>query len=137
LVSFVLFTFVAFSFLSFFFPLPSYLERLNDYLRVFIHLHIHRLEALTPTMDKLTVDEFLRLVLAYAFAQPSTDKFFSAMEVWRVFLDYVQSDNDAWERRPDRGGVMAVVRYGEILFALADKILHKVTSLSTRTFSNT
>ncbi|XP_071749050.1 exportin-6-A isoform X2 [Lepeophtheirus salmonis] len=64
-----------------------YLEKFTELLRNFVHIHIRRFYSNPefPMMD------FLSLLFKYSFQQPYLEGFFSCLEVWGLFIDFVGS----------------------------------------------
>ncbi|XP_023226318.1 exportin-6-like [Centruroides sculpturatus] len=63
----------------------NYIEKFTDFLRLFVNIHLQRFES----NAQFSVIEFLSLLFKYTFLQPTHTGFFSCLEIWGTFLDYL------------------------------------------------
>ena len=73
------------------------MDKLTDFLRSFVGNHLRRFEG----SAQFPVIEFLALVFKYTFLQTTTEGFFSCLEAWNVFIDYLSTS--IANRKPDEG----------------------------------
>jgi hypothetical protein len=89
------FQFVVFYNESFFFLyFSSFLEKLTEFLRLFVALHLHRLE---ENQNFSPVQEFLTLLIKYTF-HTAREQFYRCLEVWSIFLDHMHNRGTPKER---------------------------------------
>ncbi|XP_078274095.1 exportin-6 isoform X1 [Rhinoraja longicauda] len=96
----------------------SYVEKFTDFLRLFVSVHLRRIES----NSQFPVVEFLGLLFKYTFHQPSHEGYFSCLDIWTIFLDYLTSKIKS--RLADRDEVLN--RYKGALVMLLTEILHRV-----------
>ncbi|RLV89501.1 hypothetical protein DV515_00014837 [Chloebia gouldiae] len=65
----------------------SYIEKFTDFLRLFVSVHLRRIES----YSQFPVVEFLALLFKYTFHQPTHEGYFSCLDIWTLFLDYLTS----------------------------------------------
>lgn len=96
----------------------SYVDKFTEFLQLFVSIHLRRFEAHTefPVLD------LLALLFKYTFKQPTNDGFFSCLEIWGTFIDYLNTKLTT--RSSDRQAVLA--RYQEVLLSLARQILQNL-----------
>ncbi|XP_067127336.1 exportin-6 [Centruroides vittatus] len=96
----------------------NYIEKFTDFLRLFVNIHLQRFES----NAQFSVIEFLSLLFKYTFLQPTHTGFFSCLEIWGTFLDYltIQLKNN-----PSNHSVI-INRYKETLVSLVNQILRKL-----------
>ncbi|XP_036369999.1 exportin-6-like isoform X2 [Octopus sinensis] len=95
-----------------------YVEKFTDFLRLFVSIHLRRFES----NAKFPVLEFLALLFKYTFRQPTNDGFYSCLDIWTVFLDYLHSKSEM--RTADHEEVTN--RYKPALQSLVSHILQKL-----------
>ncbi|XP_028395482.1 exportin-6-like [Dendronephthya gigantea] len=99
-----------------------YIEKFTEFLRLFVSVHLRRVEANLH----FPVIEFMSLLLKYTIKQPDNEVFFSCLDIWMTFLDYLSSkmldtkENYATEVHP------TVRRYRDILVLLLTEMLKKI-----------
>ncbi|GFQ82242.1 exportin-6 [Trichonephila clavata] len=95
-----------------------YVEKFTDFLMLFVTHHLKRFES-NPQFPIL---EFLALLFKYTFQQPSHDGFYSCLDVWNVFLDYLiyklKNENNNYQ--------MTLNKYKDVLLALVQEIFRKL-----------
>lgn len=96
----------------------SYVEKFTDFLRLFVSVHLRRIES----NSQFPVVEFLGLLFKYTFHQPSHEGYFSCLDIWTIFLDYLTSKIKS--RLADRDEVLN--RYKGALVMLLTEVLHRV-----------
>ncbi|XP_069761398.1 exportin-6 isoform X7 [Narcine bancroftii] len=96
----------------------SYVEKFTDFLRLFVSVHLRRIES----NSQFPVVEFLGLLFKYTFHQPSHEGYFSCLDIWTIFLDYLTSKIKS--RLGDRDEVLN--RYKGALVMLLTEVLHRV-----------
>ncbi|KAI0218442.1 Exportin-6-A [Lamellibrachia satsuma] len=96
----------------------SYVDKFTEFFQLFVSIHLRRFEAHSefPMLD------LLALLFKYTFKQPSNDGFFSCLEIWGTFIDYLNTKLTT--RSSDRQTVLA--RYQEVLLSLARQILQNL-----------
>ncbi|CAL1529210.1 unnamed protein product [Lymnaea stagnalis] len=94
-----------------------YVDKFTDFLGLFVSVHLRRFEA-NPQFPVL---EFLSLLFKYTFRQPSTDGYFSCLDIWITFLDYLNTRLEA--RSINKEDIS--LRYKEALTSLVSSILQK------------
>jgi len=79
----------------------SYVDKFTEFLQLFVSIHLRRFEAHTefPVLD------LLALLFKYTFKQPTNDGFFSCLEIWGTFIDYLNTKLTT--RSSDRQAVLA------------------------------
>eukprot|EP00106_Octopus_bimaculoides_P006080 XP_014773522.1 PREDICTED: exportin-6-like [Octopus bimaculoides] len=95
-----------------------YVEKFTDFLRLFVSIHLRRFES----NAKFPVLEFLALLFKYTFRQPTNEGFYSCLDIWTVFLDYLHSKSEM--RTSDHEEVTN--RYKPALQSLVSHILQKL-----------
>lgn len=95
----------------------SYLEKFTEFLRLFVNVHLRRFES----NSHFPVLEFLALLFKYTFQQPSNESFYSCLDIWNVFLDYLTTQLK--NRQADRYSIMD--RYKDALVSLVTQIQRK------------
>ncbi|XP_067912796.1 exportin-6 isoform X2 [Heterodontus francisci] len=96
----------------------SYVEKFTDFLRLFVSVHLRRIES----NSQFPVVEFLALLFKYTFHQPSHEGYFSCLDIWTIFLDYLTSKIKS--RLADRDEVLN--RYKGALVLLLTEVLHRI-----------
>ncbi|XP_023654269.1 exportin-6 [Paramormyrops kingsleyae] len=96
----------------------SYVEKFTDFLRLFVSVHLRRIESNT----QFPIVEFLELLFKYTFHQPTHEGYLSCLDIWTVFLDYLTTKIRS--RLPDRESVLN--RYKDALVLLLREVLHRV-----------
>ncbi|GIX90391.1 exportin-6 [Caerostris extrusa] len=95
-----------------------YVEKFTDFLMLFVIHHLKRFES----NAQFPILEFLALLFKYTFQQPTLDGFYSCLDVWNVFLDYLsyklKNENNNYE--------MTLNKYKDVLLALSQEILRKL-----------
>lgn len=75
----------------------SFVEKLTEFLRLFVALHLHRLE---ESQKFSPVREFLTLLFKYTF-HTALEQFYRCLEVWSIFLDHMHNRGTPTERYQD------------------------------------
>ncbi|GAB1610031.1 exportin-6-like isoform X1, partial [Argonauta hians] len=96
----------------------SYVEKFTDFLQLFVSIHLRRFES----NAKFPVLDFLALLFKYTFRQPTTEGFYSCLDIWSVFLDYLLTRTEL--RAADQEEVRN--RYRPALQSLVTHILQKL-----------
>ncbi|XP_060696656.1 exportin-6 isoform X2 [Hemiscyllium ocellatum] len=96
----------------------SYVEKFTDFLRLFVSVHLRRIES----NSQFPVVEFLALLFKYTFHQPSHEGYFSCLDIWTIFLDYLTSKIKS--RLADRDEVLN--RYKGALVLLLTEVLRRI-----------
>lgn len=96
----------------------SYLEKFTDFLRLFVSVHLRRIES----NYRFPVVEFLSLLFRYTFNQPTHEGYFACLDIWSVFLDYLSGKIRS--RMADKKGVLE--RYKDALVALNAEVLRRM-----------
>ncbi|XP_068003432.1 exportin-6 isoform X3 [Melanerpes formicivorus] len=96
----------------------SYIEKFTDFLRLFVSVHLRRIEA----YSQFPVVEFLALLFKYTFHQPTHEGYFSCLDIWTLFLDYLTSKIKS--RLADREAVLS--RYEDALVLLLTEVLNRI-----------
>ncbi|CAH0715485.1 unnamed protein product, partial [Brenthis ino] len=86
----------------------SYLNKLAEFLKLFVSLHFKRLEA-EPEFDAI---EFLSYLFQYTFQVPTCSTFVSCLDIWIQFIDVLKPEDTP--------------KYWEALQALVNGILNKI-----------
>uniref|UniRef100_UPI00358DE5A0 exportin-6-like n=1 Tax=Myxine glutinosa TaxID=7769 RepID=UPI00358DE5A0 len=96
----------------------NYLEGFTEFLRLFVNVHLRRVES----SAHFPVVEFLELLFKYTFNQPTNEGYFSCLDIWTTFLDYLSGKIK--NRSSDKEAVLA--RYRDALPALMAEVLRRV-----------
>uniref|UniRef100_A0A803SXF8 Importin N-terminal domain-containing protein n=1 Tax=Anolis carolinensis TaxID=28377 RepID=A0A803SXF8_ANOCA len=96
----------------------SYIEKFTDFLRLFVSVHLRRIES----YSEFPVVEFLALLFKYTFHQPSHEGYFSCLDIWTLFLDYLTSKIKS--RLADKEAVLN--RYEDALVLLLTEVLNRI-----------
>ncbi|KAI8436856.1 hypothetical protein MSG28_010310 [Choristoneura fumiferana] len=86
----------------------DYLNKLAEFLKLFISLHFKRLEA-EPEFDAI---QFLSYLFQYTFQVPVCTIFVNCLDIWIQFIDILKPED--------------TVKYWEALRGLVDGILNKI-----------
>ncbi|XP_068633751.1 exportin-6 isoform X2 [Battus philenor] len=86
----------------------DYLNKLAEFLKLFVSLHFKRLEA-EPEFDAI---EFLSYLFQYTFQVPTCPIFVSCLDIWIQFMDILKPEDTA--------------KYWEALQALVNGVLNKI-----------
>ncbi|XP_072949316.1 exportin-6-A [Epargyreus clarus] len=86
----------------------DYLNKLAEFLKLFIQLHFKRLEA-EPEFDAI---EFLSYLFQYTFQVPTCTIFVNCLEIWIQFVDILKPEDTP--------------KYWEALQALVNGVLNKI-----------
>lgn len=99
-----------------------YIEKFTEFLRLFVSVHLRRVES----NSYFPVIEFMSLLLKYTTKQPDHEVFYSCLDIWMIFLDYLSSK--MLESKESRSAEThpAVQRYRDVLVVLLTEILKKV-----------
>uniref|UniRef100_A0A8C4V520 Exportin 6 n=1 Tax=Falco tinnunculus TaxID=100819 RepID=A0A8C4V520_FALTI len=96
----------------------SYIEKFTDFLRLFVSVHLRRIES----YSQFPVVEFLALLFKYTFHQPTHEGYFSCLDIWTLFLDYLTSKIKS--RLADKEAVLS--RYEDALVLLLTEVLNRI-----------
>nr|XP_061805166.1 exportin-6-like [Nerophis lumbriciformis] len=96
----------------------SYLEKFTDFLRLFVSVHLRRIES----SPQFPIVEFLALLFKYTFNQPTHEGYFACLDIWSVFLDFLTTKIKS--RLADREIVLN--RYKDALVLLLREVLNRV-----------
>ncbi|XP_005990741.1 exportin-6 isoform X2 [Latimeria chalumnae] len=96
----------------------SYIEKFTDFLRLFVSVHLRRIES----NSQFPVVEFLALLFKYTFNQPTHEGYFSCLDIWTLFLDYLT--NKIKSRLADKDAVLN--RYKDALVLLLREVLNRI-----------
>uniref|UniRef100_A0A8C5GAA3 Importin N-terminal domain-containing protein n=1 Tax=Gouania willdenowi TaxID=441366 RepID=A0A8C5GAA3_GOUWI len=96
----------------------SYLEKFTDFLRLFVSVHLRRIES----SPQFPIVEFLALLFKYTFNQPTHEGYFACLDIWSVFLDFLTTKIKS--RLPDRDSVLN--RYKDALVLLLREVLNRI-----------
>ncbi|OPJ87659.1 exportin-6 isoform C [Patagioenas fasciata monilis] len=99
-------------------PSRSYIEKFTDFLRLFVSVHLRRIES----YSQFPVVEFLALLFKYTFHQPTHEGYFSCLDIWTLFLDYLTSKIKS--RLADKEAVLN--RYEDALVLLLTEVLNRI-----------
>ena len=99
-----------------------YIEKFTEFLRLFVSVHLRRVEANL----NFPVIDFLSLLLKYTIKQPDNEVFFSCLDIWMTFLDYLTSKTLDTKENPGTEVHPAVQRYRDILGQLLTELLKKI-----------
>ncbi|KAK3797258.1 hypothetical protein RRG08_030482 [Elysia crispata] len=94
-----------------------YVDKFTDFLQLFVSVHLRRFES-NPQFPVL---EFLSLLFKYTFRQPTTEGYYSCLDIWITFLDYL--NNKLETRQLTKEDITN--RYKEALTSLLSSILQK------------
>uniref|UniRef100_A0A672YFB1 Importin N-terminal domain-containing protein n=1 Tax=Sphaeramia orbicularis TaxID=375764 RepID=A0A672YFB1_9TELE len=96
----------------------SYLEKFTDFLRLFVSVHLRRIES----SPQFPIVEFLALLFKYTFNQPTHDGYFACLDIWSIFLDFLTTKIKS--RLADRESVLN--RYKDALVLLLREVLNRI-----------
>ncbi|XP_037073807.1 exportin-6-like [Pollicipes pollicipes] len=96
---------------------PDYLSGLTEFLRLFVTLHLRRLEA----WPQFPVLDLLALLFRYTFLQPDLDAYYGCLDIWAVFLDHLATKCSL--KTENREAVAA--KYHEAVLSLAGQALQR------------
>ncbi|XP_014672669.1 PREDICTED: exportin-6-like isoform X2 [Priapulus caudatus] len=96
----------------------NYIEKFTDFLHLFVSIHLRRFES----NNRFPVLEFLALLFKYTFKQPTNEGFYNCLEIWSVFLDYL----DVLVRNRSVDKLNLLDRYKEALASLVTQLLRKL-----------
>uniref|UniRef100_A0A3Q2R005 Exportin 6 n=1 Tax=Fundulus heteroclitus TaxID=8078 RepID=A0A3Q2R005_FUNHE len=96
----------------------SYLEKFTDFLRLFVSVHLRRIES----SPQFPIVEFLGLLFKYTFNQPTHEGYFACLDIWSVFLDFLTTKIKS--RLADRESVLN--RYKDALVLLLREVLNRI-----------
>uniref|UniRef100_A0A3Q3KKR1 Exportin 6 n=1 Tax=Mastacembelus armatus TaxID=205130 RepID=A0A3Q3KKR1_9TELE len=96
----------------------SYLEKFTDFLRLFVSVHLRRIEA----SPQFPIVEFLALLFKYTFNQPTHEGYFACLDIWSVFLDFLTTKIKS--RLADRESVLN--RYKDALVLLLREVQNRI-----------
>ncbi|CAG9561847.1 unnamed protein product [Danaus chrysippus] len=86
----------------------DYLNKLAEFLKLFVSLHFKRLEA-EPEFDAI---EFLSYLFQYTFQVPKCSTFVNCLDIWIQFIDVLKPEDTS--------------KYWEALQALVNGVLNKI-----------
>ncbi|KAM9457944.1 exportin-6 [Clarias gariepinus] len=96
----------------------SYLEKFTDFLRLFVSVHLRRIES----NAQFPLVEFLALLFKYTFNQPTHEGYLACLDIWSIFLDYLTTKIRS--RLDDRDSVLN--RYKDALVLLLREVLNRI-----------
>uniref|UniRef100_A0A8D0CX60 Exportin 6 n=1 Tax=Sander lucioperca TaxID=283035 RepID=A0A8D0CX60_SANLU len=96
----------------------SYLEKFTDFLRLFVSVHLRRIES----SPQFPIVEFLGLLFKFTFNQPTHEGYFACLDIWSVFLDFLTTKIKS--RLADRESVLN--RYKDALVLLLREVLNRI-----------
>ncbi|KAF3700337.1 Exportin-6 [Channa argus] len=96
----------------------SYLEKFTDFLRLFVSVHLRRIES----SPQFPIVDFLALLFKYTFNQPNHEGYFACLDIWGVFLDFLTTKIKS--RQADRESVLN--RYKDALVLLLREVLNRI-----------
>lgn len=96
----------------------SYLEKFTDFLRLFVSVHLRRIES----NAQFPLVEFLALLFKYTFNQPSHEGYLACLDIWSIFLDYMTTKIRS--RLADSDSVLN--RYKDALVLLLREVLNRI-----------
>uniref|UniRef100_A0A3Q1HEJ9 Importin N-terminal domain-containing protein n=1 Tax=Anabas testudineus TaxID=64144 RepID=A0A3Q1HEJ9_ANATE len=96
----------------------SYLEKFTDFLRLFVSVHLRRIES----SPQFPIVDFLALLFKYTFNQPTHEGYFACLDIWTVFLDFLTTKIKS--RLADRESVLD--RYKDALVLLLSEVLNRI-----------
>ncbi|GMF34243.1 unnamed protein product [Phytophthora fragariaefolia] len=106
----------------------QYLDKLSEFVEVFLTQHLKRLE--NPTLADM-LPTFLQSVLAFTTKQPHVEGFLNCLSVWEVFVTYVEEVEQNEGAADDR--VRAVLTaYEKGLVAVMLHLVERVTYEANR-----
>ncbi|XP_041473600.1 exportin-6-like [Lytechinus variegatus] len=97
----------------------SYVEKFTEFLGLFVSVHLRRFES----NSHFPVLEFLSLLFKYTFKQPEPEGYYSCLDIWTIFLDYLIDKTNS-SRNPEMNHF--VDRYKDALISVMSEILHKL-----------
>lgn len=68
----------------------DYLEKFTEFLRLFVSVHFIRIE----NNSSFPLLEFLELLFKFTFNQPMFDGYYSCLDIWELFLEYLTNKLD-------------------------------------------
>ncbi|KAG1658541.1 Exportin-6 [Nymphon striatum] len=95
----------------------NYIEKFTEFLRLFVSSHFNRFEE----KSQFPVLEFLALLFKYTFQQPSNEGFFSCLDIWAVFIDYLYIKLSHRSTNSD----VLIYKYKDALLSLVTHITQK------------
>lgn len=95
----------------------SYLAKVSEFLRLFLSLHLSRLEQ----TQQFPILEFLALIFKFTFQQSSIRGFSGCLEIWSGLVEYV---GGCVETKKDQGREI-IEKYQEALLSLVVEIIKK------------
>ncbi|MCJ8739399.1 hypothetical protein PDJAM_G00046660 [Pangasius djambal] len=96
----------------------SYLEKFTDFLRLFVSVHLRRIES----NAQFPLVEFLALLFKYTFNQPTHEGYLACLDIWSIFLDYLTTKIRS--RLADRDSDLN--RYKDALVLLLREVLNRI-----------
>uniref|UniRef100_A0A672QHV0 Exportin-6-like n=1 Tax=Sinocyclocheilus grahami TaxID=75366 RepID=A0A672QHV0_SINGR len=96
----------------------SYVEKFTDFLRLFVSVHLRRIES----NAQFPLVEFLALLLKYTFNQPNHEGYLACLDIWSIFLDYLTTKIRS--RLADSDSV--INRYKDALVLLLREVLNRI-----------
>ncbi|KAB0396516.1 hypothetical protein E2I00_008528, partial [Balaenoptera physalus] len=96
----------------------SCIEKFTDLLRLFVSVHLRRIES----YSQFPVVEFLTVLFKYTFHQPTHEGYFSCLDIWTLFLDYLTRKTKS--RLGDKEAVLN--RYEDALVLLLMEVLNRI-----------
>ncbi|XP_063040204.1 exportin-6 [Engraulis encrasicolus] len=96
----------------------SYLEKFTDFLRLFVSVHLRRIES----NAQFPLVEFLSLLFKYTFNQPTHEGYLACLDIWSIFLDYMTTKIRS--RLADSDSVLN--RYKDALVLLLREVLNRI-----------
>ncbi|KAG5279727.1 hypothetical protein AALO_G00080950 [Alosa alosa] len=103
----------------------SYLEKFTDFLRLFVSVHLRRIES----NAQFPLVEFLGLLFKYTFNQPTHEGYLACLDIWSIFLDYMTTKIRS--RLADSDSVLN--RYKDALVLLLREVLNRIQFRSNQT----
>ncbi|CAH1795674.1 unnamed protein product [Owenia fusiformis] len=95
----------------------DYVEKFTEFLRLFVSIHLRRFES----NSHFPVIEFLSLFFKYTFKQPTQEGFYACLDIWTVFLDYLQTKLATRDAELET----IISMYKEALLSLASQIMQR------------
>lgn len=96
-----------------------YIEKFTEFLRLFVSVHLRRVES----NSHFPVIEFMSLLLKYTIKQPNNEVFYSCLDIWMIFMDYLSSKTLETKENCTNETHPAVQRYRDILTLLLTEVL--------------
>uniref|UniRef100_A0A671TAA3 Importin N-terminal domain-containing protein n=1 Tax=Sinocyclocheilus anshuiensis TaxID=1608454 RepID=A0A671TAA3_9TELE len=96
----------------------SYVEKFTDFLRLFVSVHLRRIES----NAQFPLVEFLALLLKYTFNQPNHEGYLACLDIWSIFLDYLTTKIRSRLADSDR----VINRYKDALVLLLREVLNRI-----------